>query len=358
MSNNFHIDGHKLYWHLDKVAAWQTGELIPPVYVEISPVSFCNHNCIFCGLDFAQGEPLSLNADILCYRLQEMASLGVKSIMLAGEGEPLLHKDIVRIVSTAKNAGIDVSITTNGTLGNCELWSELLPHLSWLRFSMDAGSADVHSKVHRVDERMFEKTTDSIRAALGVRKNNGYDVTIGVQYLMIQQNLHDIENAIQLYDSIGVDYLSIKPYSEHPQMLNKSGFVYSQEMLRKVESLIESYRGNTSTQLIYRKVATENYAGGNIGFTACRALPFWGYISSKGDFHTCSVFLNDKRFVVGNIYNDDMKQILFGERRKESIKYGCNDLKVGYECRLNCRMARINEFLEFISNKPQHVNFI
>ena len=358
MSNDFHIDGHKLYWHLDKVAAWQAGELIAPVYVEISPVSYCNHRCVFCGLDFAQGERLSLDTDVLCDRLQEMAKLGIKSIMLAGEGEPLLHKDIIRIVSTAKDAGIDVSITTNGTVGNRELWSALLPYLSWLRFSMDAGSADVYAKVHRVDGRMFEKTTKSISEAIEARKEFGYDVTIGVQYLMIQQNLHDIEAAIQLYDRIGVDYLSFKPYSEHPQMINKSGFVYSPEILCEVENLIESYRGKISTQLIYRKAASENYAGGNIGFNACRALPFWGYISSKGDFHTCSVFLNDERFIVGNIYQNDMKQIVFGERRKESIKYGCNILEVGYECRLNCRMARINEFLEFISTKPQHVNFI
>lgn len=358
MSNAYHIDGHKLFWHLDRVAAWQAGELIAPVYVEISPVSYCNHRCIFCALDFAQGDHQTLDADILCSRLQEMGRLGVRSIMLAGEGEPLLHKGLPRIVATAKEAGIDVSITSNGTVGTPELWAQLLPHLSWLRFSMDAASASVHSAVHRVDERMFEKTIASIRAALDVRKQQGGDVTIGVQYLMIQQNLHDIDNAIRLYDGIGVDYISFKPYSEHPQMLNKSGFVYSKELLHEVESLIESYSGRTSAQLIYRKVASENYAGGDIGFTACRALPFWGYISSKGDFHTCSVFLNDERFIVGNIYQNTMEQILFGEKRRASVEYGCKDLEVGYECRLNCRMARINEFLEFIAIRPHHVNFI
>lgn len=358
MKNNLHIDGHKLYWHLDRVAAWQNGELIAPVYVEISPVSFCNHHCVFCGLDFAQDERLSLDAEMLCQRLQEMAKLGVKSIMLAGEGEPLLHKEIIRIVATAKKAGLDVSITTNGTAGSAELWEALLPHLSWLRFSMDAGSAEVHAQVHQVDERMFGKTINSIQDALNVRKKLGCGVTIGVQYLMIQQNLHDIESAIQLYDRIGVDYLSFKPYSEHPQMLNKSGFVYSPEMLAGVEKVIQSYQEKTALQLIYRKVATENYAGGSIGFEACRALPFWGYISSKGDFHTCSVFLNDERFTTGNIYHANMESILFGEARRASIEYGCRGLVVGHECRLNCRMARINEFLEVLAHKPLHVNFI
>lgn len=92
MSNNYHIDGHKLYWHLERLMAWQTGELIAPIYIEISPVSFCNHRCLFCGLDFAQGDRLSLDTEATCHSLQEMARLGVKSVMFAGEGEPLLHR--------------------------------------------------------------------------------------------------------------------------------------------------------------------------------------------------------------------------------------------------------------------------
>ena len=352
------MDGHKLFWHLDRVAAWQSGELIAPVYVEISPVSFCNHCCIFCGLDFAHDEKNVIDADLLCKRLEEMGRLGVRSIMLAGEGEPLLHKELPRIVSTAKNAGIDVSITTNGTVGNTELWEKLLPDLSWIRFSMDAGSAVVHARVHGVAEQVFDKTVASITDALAVRTRMGLTATIGVQYLMIPENLDDIERAIHLYGRLGVDYISFKPYSEHPQMLGKSGFVYTQEMLDRIESIIESCRQTAGTRLIYRKMSATGYSSGEIRFKTCRALPFWGYISSKGDFYTCSVFLNDERFRVGNIYKESMESIFFGQVRKSSVEYGCKGLVVGGECRLNCRMARINEFLDFLDQKPDHINFI
>lgn len=352
------MDAHKLFWHLDRVSKWQAGELIAPIYVEISPVSFCNHHCIFCGLDFAQGERFILDADLLCRRLAEMGRLGVKSIMFAGEGEPLLHRDLPHIVSCAKEAGIDVSITTNGSAGSQELWEQLLPNLSWLRFSMDAGSAQVYSKVHQVDERMFEKSVTSIREALTARKQRGLNATIGVQYLMIPENLDDVVAAISIYSGLGVDYICFKPYSEHPQMLNKSGLVYTQEMLDNVERQIESHQPGLKTQLIYRKVAAESYRVGAKAFKNCCALPFWGYISSKGDFYTCSVFLNDERFCVGNINNENMKDILFGERRQCSVKYGMTELHVGDDCRTNCRMARINEFLEVLQNRPNHVNFI
>ena len=116
--DRFAIDGHKLYWHLDRVSDWQKNRLIAPIYVEISPVSYCNHQCLFCGLDFAHEERASLDADILMTKIEEMGRLGVKSIMFAGEGEPLLHPRMAEIASHTRNCGIDVSITTNGMAGN------------------------------------------------------------------------------------------------------------------------------------------------------------------------------------------------------------------------------------------------
>src|SRR3990167_7567079 len=105
------IDGHKLYWNLDRVVEWQEKRIIPPIYIEVSPVSYCNHKCIFCGLDFAKQKVIQLDSEIFCKQLKKMGQLGVRSIMYAGEGEPLLHKDLAKFVKITKENGIDVSIT-------------------------------------------------------------------------------------------------------------------------------------------------------------------------------------------------------------------------------------------------------
>ena len=358
-ANDYHLDGHKLYWHLDRVAAWQSGEPIAPIYVEISPVSFCNHRCVFCGLDFAQGERIRLDTAATCRSLREMARLGVKSVMFAGEGEPLLHSGLVDMVRSAKESGLDVSITTNGSVGTAELWQELVPLLSWVRFSVDAGSSETYSKVHGVGPSAYEATLKSIKQALAVRGASGSKCTVGVQFLLIRDNLADLEQAIQLFGELDVDYLSFKPYSEHPQMLNKNNFTYSIDAIETIEAIVERYReAFTKTRIIFRRAATEVYAKGRKAFSHCFALPFWGYISSRGDVYTCSVFLNDERFKVGNIMQEDMESILFGERRRASVEYAVKDFSIGDECRVNCRMARINEFLDVLSQKPEHVNFI
>ncbi len=356
--DNYMIDGHKLLWHLDRVTQWQTDRVIAPIYIEISPVSLCNHRCIFCGIDFARDNSHKLDRDILCKRLEEMGQAGVKSIMFAGEGEPLMHKDLPEFIRVSKKNGIDVSLTTNGTLGNYDLWKDILPHLTWIRFSVDAGTSSVYSKVHGVSETLFEKTIQSIEEAVKVQMDCGLDVTIGVQYLIIEENLNDIENALRLFSEIGVDYLSLKPYSLHPQMINKRDTVYSDAVINDIEGIIQTYRNTSDMSIIFRKEALMKYMRKDSNFKSCFALPFWGYVSSKGDFYTCSVFINDERFKTGNIYENDMKQIIFGERRQQSITYGEEELVIKNECRLNCRMARINEFLEVLEKKPDHVNFI
>ncbi|MGO9014969.1 MAG: radical SAM protein [Dissulfurispiraceae bacterium] len=352
------IDGHKLFWHLDRVVEWQDNRVIPPVYIEISPVSFCNHRCIFCGIDFARDKGFQLDTGLLCKRLEEMGRLGVRSIMFAGEGEPLLHKDLPKLIKVAKDSGMDVSLTTNGTIGNYEIWTEVLPYLTWIRFSVDAGSPEVHSKVHNVPADFFNRTIGSIKEALRVKRDLGLEVTIGVQFLIIEENIKDIENALRLFDEIGVDYLSLKPYSLHPQMIKKRDTAYTDELIDGVEAVISEYGANSKLNVIFRKEAFSRYVEKNKMFGHCRALPFWGYISSKGDFYTCSVFIGDERFRTGNIYANGMAEILSGEKRQASIRYGEEVLIIEEECRLNCRMSRINEFLEFLDNKPEHINFI
>ena len=64
--DQFLIDRHKLYWHLDRVTDWQNKRVIAPIYLEISPVSMCNHRCIFCGIDFARDKGSSIRGEILC----------------------------------------------------------------------------------------------------------------------------------------------------------------------------------------------------------------------------------------------------------------------------------------------------
>jgi radical SAM protein with 4Fe4S-binding SPASM domain len=352
------IDSHKLIWHLDRVSEWQEKRIITPIYIEISPVSRCNHGCIFCGVDFARTNSHTLESGILSKRLIEMGRAGIRSIMFAGEGEPLLHRDLPSLCRIADNAGIDLSLTTNGTQGSYDLWNDILPHLRWIRFSVDAGTREVYSRVHSVPEEWFERLLRNIRDSIDVRRERDLTTTIGIQYLVIEENLNDIENALRLFSSMDIDYISLKPYSLHPRMRAKRDLIYTEATILYIKGIAERYASGKGPDIIFRENAFRRYLSRDHKAKHCYALPFWGYISSSGDFYTCSVFLGDDRFKAGNIYKEDMDSILSGEARKRSILFGERELDLASECRVNCRMARVNEFLDFIEDKPEHINFV
>lgn len=358
MQDSYLIDGHKLLWHLDRVHKWQQGELIAPIYVEISPTSSCNHRCVFCGIDFAQGSKEFIDTSALCNAIKKMGQIGVKSIMFAGEGEPMLHKSLPDFVKVAKNHGIDVSITTNGSLANYEKAKDLLPHLTWIRFSLDAGTPETYAKTHGVSKDIFDKVVANIEDCLKIKKDNRLGVTIGIQYLVINQDIDDIRSAIKLATRLQVDYLAFKPFSLHPQMLSRTDVNYEEGFLNAIEDSIEECNGRQPTRIIFRSDSFRTYLQRQIKNNHCYALPFWGYISSRGDFYSCSVHLNNERFFCGNIYDKDIEEIIFGTMRKASVEYAQKSLDIKSHCRINCRMARINEFLEQLSNPPEHINFI
>ncbi|RQW81263.1 MAG: radical SAM protein [Geobacter sp.] len=355
--DRYRFDSHKLFWHLDRVREWQEHKIIAPIYIEISPVARCNHQCSYCALDFARNGSTVIDTAVLCEKLREMGQLNVRSVMFAGEGEPLLHRDFPMLVKTTRESGMDVALSTNGTLGNYELWKTILAHLSWIRFSVDAGTPEVYSRVHRVHRDVFAQTLSSIEEAVMIKKKYALSVTMGVQFLILQDNIRDIENALVQFSKSGIDYFVLKPFSRHPLMSGSSDIVYTEEHLSYIQGLVQEYSRSSNMDIIFRKETMRIYMEKARGYTRCHALPFWGYISSSGDFYTCSVFIKHKEFLTGNIYENTMEEIFFGEKRRKSIEYGEELLDIK-ECRVNCRMARINEFLQTLQEKPEHINFI
>ncbi|MBF0553354.1 MAG: radical SAM protein [Nitrospirae bacterium] len=354
--DKYGIDKHKLIYHIPRLNQWlQTGECYP-IYMEISPSGMCNHRCVFCGVDFMGYQNRFLDVGILRERLPEMAALGLKSIMYCGEGEPLLHSGICDIISHTAQSSIDAAITSNGVLFKEAIAQAVLPYLKWIKISLNAGTKETYSKIHRTKPEDFDTVIKNIVNAVRVKHDNGYQCTIGVQMLLLPENHNETIGLAARIKDTGADYLVIKPYSQHP--MSKTG-IYRDIRYSAYMALADRLREAATEKfnIIFRTNAMNRWDALVKNYCRCLAHPFGSYMDSAGNIWGCSVYLNDERFLYGNIYDNTFKEIWNGSKRRSAAKWIETGLDVN-ECRVNCRMDAINRYLWELKNPPEHVNFI
>jgi radical SAM protein with 4Fe4S-binding SPASM domain len=354
--DDFSIDSHKLVYHVTRVGDWLKGEDIYPIYLEVSPIGACNHRCTFCALDYMEYTPHFIEKELLKERLSEMGRLGVKSIMYAGEGEPLLYKDIGEIINHTKNSGIDVAITSNGVCLTEKFIQTALDSITWIKISINGATRDTYSLIHGTSPADFDRVITNVTHALDVRNSSGVTTTIGMQLILLPENANEVVEMARLAKELGVDYLVIKSYSQHlmSHTTRYKDFSYSDfynlgEELKKFS--------DRNFHVIFRTKAMKKLEDEDRSYKRCLALPFWAYIDSDGGVWGCSAYLGDERFLYGSIKQNTFEEIWRGEGRKKVLKYVSDELDPA-ECRKNCRMDEINRYLWELKNPPAHVNFI
>ncbi|SDT85621.1 radical SAM/SPASM domain-containing protein [Desulfobacula phenolica] len=354
MEDRFKIDSHKLIYHVERVAGWLDNKLIYPIYMEISPSGACNHRCFFCSMDFMGYRKIFLNTPVLKERITELAGLGLKSIMFAGEGEPFLHKDLPEIIVHTKNEGIDVALTTNGVLMRPSITDMILDKVEWIKVSLNAGTAETYSKIHGTQAGDFYKVLSNMEYAVKKRKFFGSKCTLGLQILLVPENYHEVELLAQKACEIGADYLVVKPYTHHHKNAHSCEICYHD--FDDLGSRLEKY--NTEHfNIIFRTTAMKKWDRKKRDYSKCRCLPFWSYMDSRGDIWGCSAHLLEDRFNYGSLMKQTFKEIWEGEKRSASLKWVDTSLDI-QTCKLNCRMDEVNRYLNELKDPPDHVNFI
>jgi GTP 3',8-cyclase len=288
--DKYKIDGSKIMHHQERLLQWMNAHTIGdklkvyPVYVEISPVGHCNHRCSFCALDYLGYIPRILDTRALKDAIGQMANHGVKAIMFAGEGEPLLHKNLSEIINFTRMSGIDVAVTTNGTLMTEGFVTNCLDSIQWIKISLNAGTRDVYNQVHKAKDGDWEKVWQNINFAVSFRNIQGLKCAIGIQCVILPENVDTLDDLLMEAKLSGVDYVVLKPYSQHtssPETAKKYSNI-SYNSTETFTKLREKFSDDTFDVVVRENAIEESKRERD--YDVCHAVPnFWGYIMSNGD---------------------------------------------------------------------------
>jgi MoaA/NifB/PqqE/SkfB family radical SAM enzyme len=201
----------------------QTRTTSGPVIVEFDPTTTCNFSCPECissGLlnkgQIAPGRTLEL--------ISEFQRAGVKGIIFVGGGEPLAHTGMPQPVIHAHELGLQVGLTTNGSLIERNL--EAIAHcVNWTRVSIDAATPETFalfrpSYIPNAFRKVIANMEKLARSKTGL---------LGYSFLIMERsephgemvtNSPEIFAAARLAREIGCDYFELKPMvNEHHHLL-------------------------------------------------------------------------------------------------------------------------------------------
>src|SRR5215467_8690531 len=151
--------------------AWRAGNIqhvTLPRSIYIEPTSRCNELCQQCPRTLLSREDdRDLSFDDFRYIVDQFPVL--ERVVLHGLGEPLLNKELPRMVRYLKERGTYVLFNSNGIALTAKKGQELIDAgLDEYRLSMDGSTREMYARVRGVDA--FDKIWRNVRAFIQQQK--------------------------------------------------------------------------------------------------------------------------------------------------------------------------------------------
>ena len=173
----------------------------------IEPTNTCNLRCTFCFVtEGMTREGGFMEFDLFKKIIDDSPDL--EHLCMHNWGEPLLHKDIFKMIEYAKNKGVNyVVMNTNGTLLTDKMIDQIVDSkLDIIRFSID-GSAETFKRVRGVELQNIEQNINKLKK---VKEKRRPKLKMGVVFTVEEDTEGDAEDYITHWEKI-VDHVRLQP---------------------------------------------------------------------------------------------------------------------------------------------------
>jgi MoaA/NifB/PqqE/SkfB family radical SAM enzyme len=362
------LDGTKIGWHLERVSAWERGERIAPITIDMALTRACNYACSFCYAMLQENARQAITADVMHRFLDDCKEIGVLGISLVSDGESTLSPAYGPTIKRGAELGISMASGTNGFVFNRRKLEEVLPYLTYLRVNFSAGTRERYAQIMGVKAEWYDRVVENVRHMVDIKRRNGLEVTIGMQMVLMPQDADQILPFARLGKELRPDYAIIKHCSDDEE--GRLGVDYDAYqnlygLLREAEALSDSD---------YRVVVKWSKIGskGGRSYQRCYGPPFLLQISGSGLVAPCGMLFNERymKFHIGNIVEQSFKEIWQSDRYWEVMNYLASpSFNAQRMCGALCLQHKVNEVLdehkkgrlELVTLQgpvPKHVNFI
>lgn len=362
------LDGTKIAWHKERVEAWQRGERIAPITIDMALTASCNYACHFCYAKLQTNENFKIDLKTITSFLEDCAEIGVKGVSLVSDGESSISPVFEDTIEIGHSLGLDMAVGTNGYRFNTARLEKILPKLTYLRVNITAGEPERYAEIMGVQESYFHTVCNNIKEMMAIKKRLNLDVTIGMQMVLMPEYADQIIPLAKLGKELRPDYLVIKHCSddEMGQLgVNYGGYKELYPLLKEAESYSDD---EYDVAIKWSKIGSE----GQRSYQQCYGPPFILQLSGTGLVAPCGMLFNDryKKYHIGNITETSFKEIWQSDRYWEVMdELASPRFNAQTMCGSLCLQHKVNESLDQLKKTgqtiqtpagdlPQHLSFI
>lgn len=350
--DNFTETDNTIFWQKMETMKNQQQDVVLR-FLGLSTTDACNYNCIYCyGTEAANRNskqpPLSLEEQTSL--IDQGIELGVRTVIICGNGEPTIDKDLLGIVKHAANKGLYSIILTNGnTLGNDAMAQRI--------YKMS--SRDVATFLHDNNVSLIIKTEsiteDMYNGIVQARgKENHFRSFMSAIDNVIQLGFTDPTHAEPVHDGTKPTRLCIssvickKNFFKINNIKDWAHGIGAQFVCKlptlsgnSKDNLDEFFETNSTTHWLKENYGTEYSEKPETLSTDihhCGAFHFGVVIGNTGDIRHCYPMAAKEDEAVGNIRQKPLKDLLLDR----SQKFG-SQLAFGAKCHV-----KKNEYIPII----------
>jgi len=202
--NTLKILRHADYWSNINI---EDGKIFvpPPIAVTIDPANICNYSCIGCNAQKVIAENKTVMSEKWMNELpQFLNDWGVRSVTLAGGGEPLMSPYMNDFFAKSSDSKYELALITNGYF----IDKFLMPIgllTKWVGVSVDAGTAETYAYIKNTDVASFNVVLKNIKKLTSIHPRVTY------KFLINKQNIEEIYTAVMIAKDLGCSAIHIRP---------------------------------------------------------------------------------------------------------------------------------------------------
>lgn len=280
-------------------------DYLPPcLFIEVT--NRCNLTCPTCPLGTDLAYKGYNKADITYDQFKRIIDQipSLVYVTLQGVGEPLLNKDIMKMIKYCSDRGISTYINTNGTILTENKSYEII----------EAGLSNLSISINSFDEKVFAETrsgasikkiSENVKRFIDIKKSKDLKKPIvSFRAILMKETEPYMEDLVFKSDGLGVNVLYIQLFMSVVADKSLCESSLRKEEIEAFSEKIEHWKKQTKMEII-----TESFGKSSNNLGQCKLPWFSPNVTAEGYITPCCTISNPSVLNMGNIFEAPFEQI-------------------------------------------------